>query len=30
MNYRTNLEGFTGHFVTVTEMKAWADALVRR
>lgn len=30
MTYQAQIEGFTGHFATVTELKAWADALVRR
>lgn len=27
MTYRAELEGFTGHFNTVAELKAWALAL---
>jgi hypothetical protein len=27
MTYRAELDGFTGHFNTVAELKAWAEAL---
>lgn len=27
MTYRAELEGFTGHFNTVADLKAWAEAL---
>lgn len=30
MTYRAELEGFTGHFNTVAELKAWAEGLIRR
>lgn len=30
MTYRAELEGFTGHFNTVAELKAWAEAMIRR
>lgn len=30
MQYRAELEGFTGHFGTVAELKAWAEGLIRR
>ena len=27
MTYRAELDGFTGHFNTVADLKAWAEAL---
>ena len=27
MTYRAELEGFTGHFNTVADLKTWAEAL---
>jgi len=30
MNYHAHIEGFTGQFFTVAELKAWAEALIRR
>ena len=30
MLYLAQVEGFTGHFATVQELKAWAEALSRR
>lgn len=30
MTYRAELDGFVGHFSSVADLKAWADALVRR
>lgn len=27
MQYRAELDGFTGHFETVDQLKAWAEAL---
>lgn len=30
MTYRTHIEGFTGHFQTVEQIKAWAQALIAR
>ena len=30
MTYRAELEGFTGHFNSVAELKVWAEALISR
>jgi hypothetical protein len=30
MTYRAELEGFTGHFNTVADLKAWAEGLNAR
>lgn len=30
MAYRAELEGFTGHFATVADLKIWADGLIAR
>lgn len=30
MNYRAQVEGFSGHFNTVSELKDWAERLNRR
>lgn len=30
MNYRAELDGFTGHFATVAELKIWAEGLIAR
>lgn len=30
MTYRAELDGFVGHFSTVAELKAWAEALLGR
>jgi hypothetical protein len=30
MNYRAHVEGFTGHFSTLDELKVWANDLTRR
>ncbi len=30
MTYRAHIDGFYGHFTTVAELKAWAEALIHR
>jgi hypothetical protein len=30
MLYRAELEGFTGHFNTVADLKVWAEGLIAR